>query len=134
MECFGMPVFKDYTREELKQIKIEAPEEQMRKKVQKNWDHVAKPLDGMGRFEALTAQIGAILGTEVLDLSKKAVLIFCADNGIVEEGISQSGQEVTAIVTENFFFGWEDECKGRSCDNSDRYWDEPQGFHSGSTE
>ena len=46
MECFGMPVFKDYTREELKQIKIEAPEEQMRKKVQKNWDHVAKPLDG----------------------------------------------------------------------------------------
>ena len=47
MECFGMPVFKDYTREELKQIKIEAPEEKMRKKVQKNWDHVAKPLDGM---------------------------------------------------------------------------------------
>ena len=44
MECFRMPVFKDYTREELKQIKIEAPEEQMRKKVQKNWDHVAKPI------------------------------------------------------------------------------------------
>lgn len=100
MECFGMPVFKDYTREELKQIKIEAPEEQMRKNVQKNWDHVAKPLDGMGRFEALTAQIGAILGTEVLDLSKKAVLIFCADNGIVEEGISQSGQEVTTAVVQ----------------------------------
>ena len=100
MECFGMPVFKDYTREELKQIKIEAPEEQMRKKVQKNWDHVAKPLDGMGRFEALTAQIGAVLGTEVLDLSKKAVLIFCADNGIVEEGISQSGQEVTTAVVQ----------------------------------
>ena len=72
----------------------------MRKKVQKNWDHVAKPLDGMGRFEALTAQIGAILGTEVLDLSKKAVLIFCADNGIVEEGISQSGQEVTTAVVQ----------------------------------
>ena len=100
MECFRMPVFKDYTREELKQIKIEAPEEQMRKKVQKNWDHVAKPLDGMGRFEALTAQIGAVLGTEVLDLSKKAVLIFCADNGIVEEGISQSGQEVTTAVVQ----------------------------------
>lgn len=100
MECFRMPVFKDYTREELKQIKIEAPEEQIRKKVQKNWDHVAKPLDGMGRFEALTAQIGAILGTEVLDLSKKAVLIFCADNGIVEEGISQSGQEVTTAVVQ----------------------------------
>jgi len=118
MECFGMPVFKDYTREELKQIKIEAPEEQIRKKVQKNWDHVAKPLDGMGRFEALTAQIGAILGTEVLDLSKK----------------TGSDHSSCAGYGAKRFFGREDECKGRSCDNSDRYWDEPQGFHSGSTE
>ena len=29
---------------------------------------------------------------------QKAVIIMCADNGIVEEGISQSGQEVTAAV------------------------------------
>jgi nicotinate-nucleotide--dimethylbenzimidazole phosphoribosyltransferase len=26
----------------------------------------------------------------------------CADNGVVEEGVTQSGQEVTAIVSENF--------------------------------
>ena len=26
----------------------------------------------------------------------------CADNGVVAEGVSQSGQEVTAIVAENF--------------------------------
>lgn len=54
----------------------------------------------MGRFEELTAQLGAITGTDILDISKKAVIIMCADNGIVEEGISQSGQEVTAIVAE----------------------------------
>ena len=64
----------------------------------KNWDYIAKPLDGMGRFETITAQIGAILGTDEIDISKKAVIIMCADNGIVEEGISQSGQEVTAAV------------------------------------
>lgn len=52
----------------------------------------------MGRFETITAQIGAILGTDEIDISKKAVIIMCADNGIVEEGISQSGQEVTAAV------------------------------------
>lgn len=100
MGCFGMPVFKENTREELKQIVIEAPEEQVRKQVQQNWDHLAKPLDGMGQFETLTAQIGAILGTDLLNISKKAVLILCADNGIVEEGISQSGQEVTTAVVE----------------------------------
>ena len=26
----------------------------------------------------------------------------CADNGVVEEGVTQTGQEVTAIVAENF--------------------------------
>ena len=26
----------------------------------------------------------------------------CADNGVVEEGVTQTGQEVTAIVTDNF--------------------------------
>ena len=92
----------------------------------------------MGRLEALTAQIGAILGTEVLDLSKKAVLIFCADNGIVEEGISQSGQEVAAAVVQamgqNASSIGKMSAKAGAVSNSDRYWDEPQGFHSGSTE
>lgn len=26
----------------------------------------------------------------------------CADNGVVEEGVTQTGQEVTAIVADNF--------------------------------
>lgn len=87
-----------HTIEELKKIKISAPDEQMRRKILENWDHVAKPLDSMGRFESLTAQVGAILGTDELDIDKKAVVIMCADNGIVEEGVSQSGQEVTLAV------------------------------------
>lgn len=78
--------------------KPEAPGKDIYEKVLKNWDAVAKPLDGLGRFEKLTARIGAILGTEQIDISKKAVIIMCADNGIVAEGVSQSGQEVTAAV------------------------------------
>lgn len=98
MECLEMPVWTDFTRKELEQIQIGKPSETAKEKVQKKWDLVAKPLDGMGRFENLTAQIGAILETEKIVLSKKAVLIMCADNGIVEEGVSQSGQEVTLTV------------------------------------
>ena len=30
------------------------------------------------------------------ELKKKALVIMCADNGIVEEGSTQTGQEVTA--------------------------------------
>ena len=84
--------------ETLKKLKLEEPDRNIYKKVLENWDSIAKPLDGMGRFETIIAQIGAISGTDEIDLAKKAVIIMCADNGIVEEGISQSGQEVTAAV------------------------------------
>lgn len=98
MECSGNPVWNKFTPEELRRLVIEMPNEEIRKKVFYNWDKVAKPLDGMGKFEKLIAQIGAVAGTDEINISKKAVIIMCADNGIVEEGISQSGQEVTAAV------------------------------------
>ena len=43
----------------------------MYKKIRSNWDSVAKPLDGMGDFELLTTKIGAVLGDENIDISKK---------------------------------------------------------------
>ena len=101
MECSEKPIFHNYTRQELVQIRITAPDEALRSRVKKHWDTLAKPLDGMGSFETITAQIGAIAGTEQIDLRKKGVLIFCADNGIVEEGVSQTGQEVTLAVAKS---------------------------------
>jgi len=98
MKCLEKAGWDNFTKEELKNIRIENPDEAVRKQVCKNWDSIAKPLDGLGRFETLIARIGAITGTDHVDISKKAVVILCADNGIVEEGVSQSGQEVTAAV------------------------------------
>lgn len=79
MGCLEKPIWNRFTKEELEQLEIKEPDERIRKKVLENWNGVAKPLDGMGRFETLTAQIGAILGTEDMKLSKKAVIIMCAD-------------------------------------------------------
>ncbi len=98
MEHLEKPVWNRYTREELEKLIVKAPDKEIYKKVLSNFGHVAKPIDGLGVFEGLTARIGAILGTEIIDISKKAVIIMCADNGIVAEGISQSGQEVTLAV------------------------------------
>lgn len=105
MECSEKRISGNYTEEDLDKLLIQQPDKEIHKKVLENWDQVAKPLDGMGRFETLIAQIGAILGTEEIDLSKKAVIIMCADNGIVEEGVSQSGQEVTAAVAKQMAKG-----------------------------
>lgn len=100
MECLKKPIWNRFSREELGQLVVQAPDEDARRKVLKNWDTVAKPIDSLGRFETLTAQIGAIIGTHKIDISRKAVIIMCSDNGIVEEGVSQSGQEVTTLVAE----------------------------------
>lgn len=98
MECSGKRESDNNTGKALAELMVKPPDRRIYHRVLENWDKIAKPLDGMGRFETITAQIGAILGTDEIDISGKAVIIMCADNGIVEEGVSQSGQEVTVAV------------------------------------
>lgn len=74
------------------------PDNEIYQKIKSRWDTIAKPLDGMGTFERLIARIGAVQQTTEPDISRRCVLAFCADNGIVEEGVSQSGQDVTFQV------------------------------------
>ena len=81
--------------------KITPPDQSMYDAVKANWDGVAKPLDGLGWFEHVTSQIGAIEDNTNVGISKRAVIVMCADNGIVKEGISQSGQEVTLAVAQS---------------------------------
>ena len=69
---------------------------------QKRWDSIAKPLHSLGKLETLLIQIAGITGNAEVDLSRRGLSAMCADNGVVEEGVTQTGQEVTAIVAENF--------------------------------
>ncbi|SFQ47205.1 nicotinate-nucleotide-dimethylbenzimidazole phosphoribosyltransferase [Lachnospiraceae bacterium XBB1006] len=79
----------------------EGYEQAIYQSILRNWDKVAKPLDSMGVFEPVIAQIGAIQGTNRPAFSNRVVVVFAADNGIVAEGVSQAGQEVTAICANN---------------------------------
>lgn len=74
----------------------------------RRWDSVAKPLNSLGLLEEAIIKIAGIQKDSHVNLEKKAVVICCGDNGIVEEGVTQTGQEVTGIVTQNF-------AKGESC-------------------
>ena len=67
-----------------------------------HWDGIAKPLHSLGKLEDVLIQIAGITGKEEISIEKRALLTFCADNGVVEENVTQSGQEVTATVAENF--------------------------------
>ena len=79
--------------------------------IKARWDRIAKPLGSLGRFEEMTAQIGAVQGSADIDIKKRAVIMMCADNGIVEEGVSQSGQDVTAAVASWMGRGESSVCK-----------------------
>ena len=62
---------------------------------------LAKPPGSLGRLEDLSVQLAGITGKVHNSVRKQHLLVFAADNGVVEEGVSQTGQEVTAVVTEN---------------------------------
>ncbi len=84
---------------------IKTPSAAAMEKTQRKLDSILKPLSSLGRLEKLLVKIAGITGSDRFDFSKKAVLVFCADNGVVAQGITQSGQEVTAIVAKNLTLG-----------------------------
>lgn len=63
-----------------------------------HWDSLAKPLGSLGELERAVARIGAATGSADVHLNRRTLLVFCADNGVVAQGVSQSGPEVTAAV------------------------------------
>ena len=69
------------------------------------WNSIAKPLYSLGSLEDAVVQIAGITGDAGVRLDKRGLIVMCADNGVVEEGVTQTGQEVTAIVAENFLTG-----------------------------
>ena len=66
-----------------------------------HWNSCAKPLGGLGLLETALEDIAALTGSADIDIRERAVLVLCADNGVVCEGVTQSPSSVTAIVTEN---------------------------------
>ena len=73
--------------------------------IKRRWDSIAKPLDSLGRFEKIVSILGVVQGTVTPSVEKSALLVLCADNGIVEEGVSQAPQSVTRTCAENIAAG-----------------------------
>lgn len=90
---------------------IEKPSEEAMRAARARWSGIAKPLNGLGLLEEAIVRIAGIEGSARVELSPRAVLVMCADNGVVHEGVTQTGQEVTAVVTENIARGDASVCR-----------------------
>jgi len=68
-----------------------------------HWDGVAKPLDGLGKLETAVTRIAGLTGSENVCIDRRTVLVLCADNGIVKEGVTQTDASVTATMARRIF-------------------------------
>ena len=66
---------------------------------------LAKPPGSLGRLEALSVQLAGITGQVYNRIDKKTLLVFCADNGVVREGVASAPQSVTLAQTVNLTRG-----------------------------
>ena len=61
----------------------------------RKWDSIAKPLGSFGLLEEMIQKIAAVQGTPDVDISVRTAVVMCGDHGVVCEGVTQCGQEVT---------------------------------------
>ena len=62
---------------------------------------LAKPPKSLGRLEDLSVQLAGIRGKVHNRMDHPHLLVFAADNGVVEEGVSSAPQSVTLMQTIN---------------------------------
>ena len=74
------------------------------------WDSIAKPLESLGIFEEIIIKIAGITKDVNYHINKKAVVVMCADNGVVSQNVTQTSSNVTAIVAQNI-------AEGKGCIN-----------------
>ena len=50
---------------------------------EQRWDRIAKPIDGLGELEKMTAKIAGMTGSADVRIDRRAVAVMCGDNGVV---------------------------------------------------
>ena len=74
-------------------------------RAKERWDCIAKPLGSLGLLEDAIIKIAMIRRTENVRLEKRSVIVMCADNGVVCEGVSQSDSSVTTLCADEIAAG-----------------------------
>ncbi|MBQ3862231.1 MAG: nicotinate-nucleotide--dimethylbenzimidazole phosphoribosyltransferase [Clostridia bacterium] len=97
----------NYTEEELKTLiaGIGKPDARAMDEARKRQAELAKPPGSLGRLEWLGIRLAGITGRVHNTLEKRDLLVFCADNGVVEEGVSSAPKSVTLAQTVNLSRG-----------------------------
>lgn len=70
------------------------------RQAQEHWNSIGKPLHSLGALEDYIIKIAGITGDPDVKINKRCAVVFCADNGVVCEGVTQTDSSVTMTVAE----------------------------------
>ena len=79
-------------------LAIGRPDDKAAQQARARWDAIAKPLGSLGALEDAIVQIAALTGNREVDISRRCVVVLCADNGVVAQGVASSDPAVTGII------------------------------------
>jgi len=79
---------------------IPPPDSEAATRALARWNNIAKPTGSLGQLEDMVVRLAALRSDEDVRLEKRAVLVLCADNGVVAQGIAQTPPEITATMAE----------------------------------
>ncbi|WP_315079037.1 nicotinate-nucleotide--dimethylbenzimidazole phosphoribosyltransferase [uncultured Clostridium sp.] len=84
---------------------IDSVDKNVMEKAKERMNSLAKPLNSLGKLEEMSIRLSGITKSVKNTLDKRAIIIMCSDNGVVEEGVSSCPQSVTLSQTINFTKG-----------------------------
>lgn len=90
---------------------IAPPDEAARAAAHKRWTACAHPLGGLGVLETVLEDLAALTGSPDISLNSRSVLVLCADNGVVAQGVTQTGSEVTGVIARGLAQGTTPVCR-----------------------
>ena len=68
-------------------LRIRPADAQAKARAWKHWDSIAKPLRSLGLLEEAVVQLAGIQHTPDVCIDRRRVVVMCADNGIVAQGV-----------------------------------------------
>lgn len=100
---------------------IEPANEQALKAARDKWNAVAKPIGSLGELELMVEKIAGLTGDIDVRIGKRAVIVLCADNGVIAQGVTQSDSDITTIIAGSIAKGVSSVCKMASAVSADAF-------------
>ncbi len=82
--------------------KIQPADQEVIAKASERQASLAKPPGSLGLLEEISIRIAGMTGSVINRMDRGCVAVFCADNGVADEGVASAPQSVTMAQTVNF--------------------------------